>query len=82
MTRAASCGSEAIFADSLPGNVLAQAGKEDRFTTKEGIAVAGLTTAQQDLLLKLIETTTVLPWSSPIVEQQRRRIKEGSVHFA
>lgn len=76
---------EAIFADSLPGNVLAQAGKEDRFTTKEGIAVAGLTTAQQDLLWELIEATTVMPWPSPIAERQRQRIKEGdpaSVHFA
>ena len=75
----------AIFADSLPGNVLAQAGKEDRFTTKEGIAVADLTTAQQDLLWELIEATTVLPWPSPVAERQRQRIKEGdpaSVHFA
>lgn len=76
---------EAIFSDSLPGNVLAQAGKEDRFTMKEGIAVADLATAQQDLLWQLIETTTVEPWPPHIAELQQTRIREGdaaSVHFA
>ncbi len=75
----------AIFANRLPGNVLAQAGQEDRFTTKAGIAVAELGRAQQDLLWELIEVTTVEPWPAAIAERQKLRIREGdpaSVHFA
>jgi hypothetical protein len=75
----------AIFTDKLPGNVLAQAGQEDRFTTKVGLAAAELGSAQQELLWELIEATTVEPWPSAIAEGQKMRIREGdpaSVHFA
>ncbi|MGI9511097.1 MAG: DUF3500 domain-containing protein [Geminicoccaceae bacterium] len=75
----------AIFSERPPGNVLAQAGKEDRFVEKVGIPVSDLTSAQRDLLWELIEITTVEPWPSTIAERQRRRIREGdpaSVHFA
>lgn len=76
---------KAIFTDRLPGNVLAQAGEEGRFTTKAGIAVADVATAQQELLWELVETTCVEPWPSHIADQQQIRIREGdpaSVHFA
>lgn len=75
----------AVFADSLPGNVLAQAGQEDRFTEKAGIAAADLSDAQRDLLWELIETSAVAPWPVSIAERQRSRIREGdpaAVHFA
>lgn len=75
----------AIFTDRLPGNVLAQAGNEDRFTTRVGIPAAEFGSAQQDLLWELIEITTVEPWPSAVTARQRARIREGdptSVHFA
>ncbi|MEM7021826.1 MAG: DUF3500 domain-containing protein [Pseudomonadota bacterium] len=75
----------ALFAERSPGNVLAMAGEEDRFTAKQGIAAAELVDAQRDLLWELIETTTVEPWPTPIADQQRIRIREGdpeAVHFA
>ena len=75
----------AIFAESKPGNVLAQAGREDMFKTYRGLPVAEMATAQQDLLWQLIETTTVDPWPTALKENQRKRIREGDrekVHFA
>ncbi|MGI9508652.1 MAG: DUF3500 domain-containing protein [Geminicoccaceae bacterium] len=75
----------AIIGEQPPGNILAQAGKEGRFTEKVGIPIADLTSAQQDLLWELIEITTVEPWPPAIAEGQRLRVREGdpaSVHFA
>lgn len=75
----------AIFSERLPGNVMAQAGREQRFTNKEGIPAAELGSAQQDLLWELIEITTVDPWPSLVAEAQKLRIREGdsaAVHFA
>lgn len=46
----------AVISERAPGNVLALAGRENRFTRKQGIALADLETAQQDLLWELIET--------------------------
>ena len=76
---------KAVFAEQPPGNVMAQAGREDRFADKSGIAIADLATAQQDLLWELIDITTVEPWPTAIADQQRKRIREGdpaAVHFA
>ena len=75
----------ALFAERSPGNVLAMAGDEDRFSAKQGIAAADLADGQRDLLWELIETTTVEPWPTPIADQQRTRIRDGdpqAVHFA
>lgn len=75
----------AVFSERLPGNVMAQAGQEQRFTIKEGIAAAELGSAQLDLLWELIEITTVDPWPSSVAEAQKLRIREGdpaAVHFA
>lgn len=75
----------ALIAESTPGNVLALSGRENRFTVKQGLAAADLTTAQNDLLWELIETTAVIPWPKHMQEAQRKRIRQGdeaAVHFA
>jgi len=75
----------AVLSEQSPGNVLALAGREDRFSRREGIAAADLKSAQQDLLWELIETTAVEPWPSPVADAQRSRIRQGdpsAVHFA
>ncbi len=75
----------AIISERTPGNVLALAGREDRFTDKRGLAASDLKAAQRDLLWELIETTAVAPWPKDVAERQRGRIREGdpeAVHFA
>ncbi|MEL6965554.1 MAG: DUF3500 domain-containing protein, partial [Pseudomonadota bacterium] len=68
---------QAIFSEQPPGNVLAQAGKEERFIDKVGIPASDLSAAQHDLLWELIEITTVEPWPSKVAMTQRHRIREG-----
>ena len=75
----------AIIADAPPGDVLALAGREHRFDTKKGIAIADMASAQRDMLWKLIETTTVEPWPGSASAIQVKRIREGdpeAIHFA
>jgi len=75
----------AVFSVRKPGNVLAQAGREDMFKTYQGLPIAEMSSAQQDLIWQLIETTTVTPWPTALQENQRKRISEGdrqAVHFA
>lgn len=75
----------AYIAERPPGNVLALAGREERFKEKQGIAAADLSSAQLDLLWELVETTAVKPWPKTVSEKQVQRIREGdkaSVHFA
>lgn len=75
----------ALISERTPGNVLAQAGREDRFGTPEGIAVADLGSAQRDLLWELIHRTTVDPWPAAIADAQATRVREGdpaAIHFA
>jgi len=77
--------SAAIVADTPPGDVLALAGRERRFNTKQGIAIADMTSAQRDLLWELIETTTVEPWPASVSAAQAARVREGdpeAVHIA
>jgi hypothetical protein len=75
----------AVIAERTPGNVMALAGRENRFSEKRGLAAADLGSGQTDLLWELIETTAVAPWPRDVAAQQRQRIREGdrdAVHFA
>ncbi len=75
----------ALIGERAFGNVLALAGREDRFREKEGLAAAEMSAAQQDLLWELVETSARLPWPEKVAAAQAARLREGdvgAVHFA
>jgi hypothetical protein len=88
----------ALFADLPPAiqvharindiayrQIMAVAGQESIFTVREGIPVADMTTAQQDLLWQIAEAYAADHWPEPIASAQRERLREGdrdAVHFA
>jgi Protein of unknown function (DUF3500) len=66
-------------------NILSTAGQERSNTKKAGLAIAEMTTAQQDLVWQLVETYAVEPYSASVATVQRARIRSGdavAVHFA
>lgn len=66
-------------------NVQALAGREARFDEPRGLPAAELTTAQQELLWRLVEAYAVSHLVPPLAQAQRQRIREDDreqVHFA
>lgn len=66
-------------------NIQALAGREDRFTTPAGLPAAELTTAQEELLWRLVEAYAASHLTAPLAEAQRQRIRtgdRGAVHLA
>ncbi len=75
----------ALIGERAFGNVLALAGREDRFNEKQGLPAADMSAVQQDLLWELIETTGRRPWPASVAPAQAARLREGdaaAVHFA
>ena len=75
----------ALIGDRPVGNILATAGREGRFVTREGLPAADMTAAQQDLILRLIDIYAVDHLAAPLAETQTARVRAGdpaSIHFA
>ena len=75
----------ARVAESTPYNILSYAGRERANTKKVGLAAAELTSAQRDLLWKMIELYSVDHFPSQLSAAQRARVQAGdrqAVHFA
>ena len=76
---------QARISDQAVGNILATAGREDRFTTREGLPAADMTAAQQDLMLRLVEVYAVDHLAAPLADAQAARVRAGdpaSIHLA
>jgi Protein of unknown function (DUF3500) len=66
-------------------NILSGAGQERNHMKKVGLAIAEMTTPQQDLVWELVETYAVEPYATGIATSQKARIRSGdpaAVHFA
>ena len=75
----------ARIADSTPYNILSYAGRERANTKKVGLAAAELSSAQRDLLWKMIELYSIDHFPSQLSAVQRARVQSGdrqAVHFA
>jgi hypothetical protein len=75
----------ALIAETPIRNTLALAGRENRFTTREGLPAADMRDAQRELLWALIDTYAVSHLAGEIGAAQAARVREGdqfSVHFA
>ena len=75
----------ALIGEQPVGNILATAGREGRFVAREGLAAADMTPAQQDLMLRLIDTYAVDHLGGSLAADQAGRVRAGdpqSIHFA
>jgi len=75
----------ARIADSTPYNILSYAGRERANTKKVGLPAAELSSAQRDLLWKMIELYSIDHFPSQLSAVQRARVQSGdrqAVHFA
>ena len=75
----------ARIGDSTPYNILSYAGRERSNAKKVGLAAAELTSAQRDLLWKMVELYAVDHFPSHLSAAQRARVQAGdrqAVHFA
>ena len=75
----------ARIGDRAVGNILTTAGREGRFTTREGLPAAEMTAAQQDLMMRLIDTYAVDHLAEPLAGVQAARVRSGdpaAIHFA
>ncbi len=75
----------ARVADSTPYNILSYAGRERSNTKKVGLPAAELSSAQRDLLWKMVELYAVEHFPAQLSAAQRGRVQSGdrqAVHFA
>ena len=75
----------ARIGDSTPYNILSYAGRERANAKKVGIAAAELSSAQRELLWKMIELYSVEHFPAALSAAQRARVQSGdrqAVHFA
>jgi Protein of unknown function (DUF3500) len=66
-------------------NVRALAGRETPFEAREGVAVADLATAQQDLLIEIVDAYTAEHLAAPFASAVTGRVQSGdaaAAHFA
>ena len=76
---------QALISNEPVGNILATAGREGRFTTREGLPAADMTPAQQDLLMRLVEVYAADHLAAPLAESQVARVRDGdpaAIHLA
>src|SRR5262245_6051697 len=75
----------ARISDTALNNILSYAGRERANSQAVGLAAAGLSSAQGDLMWRLIETYAVEHLSGALADAQRARVRAGdraAVHFA
>lgn len=75
----------ARIGDSTPYNILSYAGRERSNTKKVGLPAAELSTAQRDLLWKMVEVYSIEHFPAQLSDAQRVRISSGdrqAAHFA
>jgi hypothetical protein len=75
----------AFFRDEPFRNVLALAGREDRFAEREGAPVADLTAAQRDLVREILDAYAAEHLAEPYAGAMRARlaaIEAAGLHFA
>ena len=77
--------SRARIGDSTPYNILSYAGRERSNTKKVGLPASELSSAQRDLLWKMVELYSIEHFPAQLADAQRTRIWSGdrqAVHFA
>jgi hypothetical protein len=77
--------SRARIGDSTPYNILSYAGRERSNAKKVGLPAAELSTAQRDLLWKMVELYSIEHFPIQLTDAQRARIQSGdrdALHFA
>lgn len=77
--------SRARIGDSTPYNILSYAGRERSNTKKVGLPASELSTAQRDLLWKMVELYSIEYFPAQLADAQRSRIQSGdrqALHFA
>ncbi len=75
----------AVIRERAFGNILAVAGREDRFHEREGVALASLHPAQVDLLLRLADVYAADHLVPSLAAEQQARVREGDtagIHLA
>jgi hypothetical protein len=75
----------ARIGDSTPYNILSYAGRERSNAKKVGLAASELSSAQRDLLWKIVELYAIDHFPSDLSAAQRGRVQSGdrqAVHFA
>jgi hypothetical protein len=75
----------ARIGEATPYNILSYAGRERANAKKVGLAASELTSAQRDLLWKLIELYAIDHMPPALTTAQRERVRSGdraAVHFA
>ena len=77
--------SRARIGESTPYNILSYAGRERANTKKAGLSASELSSAQRDLLWKMVELYSIDHFPTQLSKAQRARIQSGdrqAVHFA
>jgi hypothetical protein len=77
--------SRARIGESTPYNILSYAGRERSNTNKVGLPASELSSAQRDLLWKIVELYSIDHFPEQLSGAQRSRIQSGdrqAVHFA
>jgi hypothetical protein len=77
--------SRARIGDSTPYNILSYAGRERSNAKKVGLPAAELSTAQRDLLWKMVDVYAIEHFPAQLADAQRARITSGdrqALHFA
>jgi hypothetical protein len=75
----------ARIGDTTPYNILSYAGRERSNARKVGVPAAELSSAQRELLWKMVELYSIEHFPAPLAQAQRARINSGdreAVHFA
>ena len=75
----------ARIGDATPYNILSYSGRERSNATKVGVPASELSTAQRDLLWKMVELYSIEHFPAQLADAQRARIGSGdrqALHFA